>query len=141
MHTPASIAGHPLHPILVAIPIGLWVFSLACDIVWTAGNGQEYWAQLAFATMVGGIIGALLAAVPGIIDMLSLPQPPRRTAQVHMTINLLITALYAANAWIRHVSPEKNLLWLSALCILLLGISGWLGGKLIYIYGVAVSER
>ena len=43
MRTPASIAGHPIHPMLVPIPIGLWLFSLVCDIVHAAGNTNPDW--------------------------------------------------------------------------------------------------
>ena len=62
MRTPASIAGHPIHPMLVPIPIGLWVFSLVCDIVFTVGGKNPDWATVALFTMGGGIVGALLAA-------------------------------------------------------------------------------
>ena len=34
MRTPASINGHPVHPMLVTIPIGLWIFSLAADVIY-----------------------------------------------------------------------------------------------------------
>ena len=80
MRTPANIAKHPIHPMLVPIPIGLWVFSLICDLVFVFGGGSDNWAVVAYYTMVGGVIGALVAAVPGFVDMLSLPPGPRRTA-------------------------------------------------------------
>ena len=73
MQTPARVAKHPIHPMLVAIPIGLWVFSLVCDIVHQFGAASENWQIVALYTMVGGIIGALVAAVPGFIDLLALP--------------------------------------------------------------------
>ena len=44
MRTPASIAGHPIHPMLVPIPIGLWIFSLVCDLVHAGGSGNPAWA-------------------------------------------------------------------------------------------------
>jgi uncharacterized membrane protein len=65
MKTPASIAGHPIHPMLVALPIGLWIFSLVCDLVFAFGGASENWRLVAVYTLAGGIIGALLAAVPG----------------------------------------------------------------------------
>ena len=60
MHTPASIAKHPIHPMLVAIPIGLWIFSLACDVIRLLGATSPNWEVAAYYTMVGGIIGARL---------------------------------------------------------------------------------
>lgn len=41
MRTPAQIAGHPIHPMLVPIPSGLWLFSFACDAIRTAAPTAE----------------------------------------------------------------------------------------------------
>jgi uncharacterized membrane protein len=141
MRTPASIAGHPIHPMLVPIPIGLWIFSLFCDLMYFSGSTNPAWPIVALYTMAGGIVGALLAAVPGLIDLLSLPARPRPTALAHMTINLTVVALYAGNLWMRVSSPENGHgpLWLSLIAIGLLVISGWLGGKMVYALGVAVD--
>jgi uncharacterized membrane protein len=143
MRTPASIAGHPIHPMLVPIPIGLWVFSLVCDIVFTVGGKNPEWATVALYTMGGGIVGALLAAVPGLIDLLSLPDGPRRIALMHMSINLAVVVLYVINLWMRARGPGDPgaLMWLSLASIGLLAASGWLGGKLVYELGVAVNTR
>jgi len=64
MSTPASVKGHPIHPMLVALPIGLWVFSIVCDIVFHAGWGGPTWKVVAWYTIAGGVVGALLSAVP-----------------------------------------------------------------------------
>jgi uncharacterized membrane protein len=143
MRTPASIAGHPIHPMLVAIPIGLWIFSLVCDLIQAGGNPNPAWPTVAFYCMGGGIAGALLAALPGMIDLASLPPGPRKTGLIHMTINLVVVALYAANFWLRRDNPLQpgNLVWLSFLSIGLLVISGWLGGKMVYEHGVAVNTE
>src|SRR4051812_25826933 len=127
MNTPASIAGHPIHPMLVPIPIGLWIFSLVCDLVHAGGSANAAWPTVALYTMGAGIVGALLAALPGLVDLLSLPPGPRGTAIKHMTINLIVVALYAANFWLRLRSPGEpgGLMWLSILALGLLVISGW----------------
>ena len=142
MRTPASIAGHPIHPMLVPLPIGLWIFSLVCDGVFALGWGGEVWRTVAFYTMVGGVIGALVAAIPGLIDMLSLPHAPRRTAIIHMTINLTIVAMYVINIWLRIANPAnvRVTVLLSLAAVGLLTVSGWLGGKLVYEHGVAVDD-
>ena len=141
MRSPASIAKHPIHPMLVPIPIGLWVFSLVCDLMSLAGYAGA-WPTVAFYTMVGGIIGALLAAIPGLIDLLSLPAEPRRTAVIHMSINLAVVALYLINVWLRWDNPASvrgTPFVLSLIAIGLLLVSGWLGGKMVYVHGVAVD--
>jgi len=141
MRTPASIAGHPIHPMLVSIPIGLWIFSLVCDLIHAGGSSNPAWATVALYTMGGGIVGALLAAVPGLIDLLSLPPGPRKIGITHMAINLTVVVLYVINFWLRVNSPDKGgtAVWLSVLAIGLLVVSGWLGGKMVYEHGVAVS--
>ena len=141
MRTPASIAKHPIHPMLVTIPIGLWIFSLAADLIRVAASTDPVWPVLAFYTMAGGVIGALLAALPGLIDLLSLPPGPRKTAVLHMVINLTVVALFVVNLWMRWTSPADLdvPLWLSVVAVALLGISGWLGGKMVYEHGVAVD--
>jgi uncharacterized membrane protein len=58
---------------LVPLAIGLWIFSLVCDLIHLRAGADAVWATVAFYTMGGGIVGALLAAVPGLIDLLSLP--------------------------------------------------------------------
>ena len=140
MRTPANVAGHPIHPMLVTLPIGLWVFSFVCDLLFIFGSRATEWNIVALYTMGGGIVGALIAAVPGLIDLLSLPEEPRKTALVHMAINLSIVAIYIVNFWLRLGTPEATVLvWLSALTVAMLLVSGWLGGKMVYLSGVAVS--
>ena len=141
MRTPASIAGHPIHPMLVPIPIGLWIFSLVCDLVAAGGSNNPAWHTVALYTMGGGIVGALLAAVFGLIDLISLPPGPRRTALIHMGINLVVVALYLVNFGMRYSDPAKGgvALLLSIVAIGLLVISGWLGGKMVYEHGIGVS--
>jgi uncharacterized membrane protein len=142
MRTPANIARHPIHPMLVPIPIGLWVFSLICDLVYVFGGHGENWAIVAYYTMVGGVLGALIAAVPGLIDMLSLPRGFRRTALAHMTINLTVVGLYLFNIWLRFDEARDMTLpvSLSAIAVALLVVSGWLGGKMVYVHGIAVAD-
>ncbi len=141
MRTPANIAGHPIHPMLITLPIGLWVFSFICDLFFVFGSGAPVWSTVALYTMAGGIIGGLAAAIPGFIDLVSLPPGPRKTALVHMAINLTIVVVYVINFWLRTRTPDNpgGYVWLSLLAILMLLVSGWLGGKMVYELGVAVT--
>ena len=141
MRTPARIAKHPIHPMLVAIPIGLWLFSLVCDLVFRFGSTNPNWEIVAKYTLVAGIVGALIAALPGFIDMLSLPWPLKRVALLHMAINLTVVALYIVNAWLRRRGVSDAAIWLSVISVAMLAVSGWLGGKLVYVHGVAVEPE
>lgn len=143
MRTPASIAGHPIHPMLVPIAIGCFVFSFAADLLCLKTGNVILWGPLAYYTMIGGILGALAAAVPGLIDLLSLPEAIRKTALVHMSINLVVVAIYVCNAWLRHSDPN-NLglpMILSLVTVGLLLVSGWLGGKMVFEAGVGVHTE
>jgi uncharacterized membrane protein len=142
MRTPASIAGHPIHPMLVPIAIGCFVFSFAADLICLFTGSANPWNVLAYYTMIGGILGALAAAVPGFIDLLSLPAPIKSTAVKHMSINLTVVVIYVVNAWLRHGDPQnlKLPMILSFVTIVLLLISGWLGGKMVFEGGVGVND-
>lgn len=140
MKTPASILGHPIHPMLVAFPIGLWVFSVVCDIV-SRGGQEASWSAAALYTVGGGIIGALLAAVPGLADLLSLPESrARKIGFAHMAINLLAALVFAIDFFLRVGSARQ--FWapfgLSLVGLALISLGGWLGGSLVYVHGVAV---
>jgi uncharacterized membrane protein len=142
MRTPASIAGHPIHPMLVPIAIGGLILSFIFDIVCIATGSVEPWATVAYYTMIGGIVGALVAAIFGFIDMLSIPAgATKKVALTHMAINLTVVVLFIFNAGMRHadVSPGGTPFILSLVGIALLAVSGWLGGKMVYEAGVGVS--
>jgi uncharacterized membrane protein len=142
MRTPARIARHPIHPMLVPVPIGLWIFSFVCDLTFVLGSGVSLWFTLSFWTMMGGLVGALIAAVPGVIDMLSLSGQPKRLALTHMALNLTIIVLYAVNIGTRieGAGVVGVPLTLSAIAIGLLAASGWLGGHMVYVHRVGVEE-
>ena len=140
MRTPASISGHPIHPMIVPIAIGGFILSFVFDIVgWKTGN-VAVWSPVAYYTMIGGIVGALCAALFGFVDMLSLSGYTKKVALTHMGINLLVVVMYIANAWMRHGNPDnlKTPMLLSLVSLVLLVISGWLGGKMVYEAGVGV---
>jgi uncharacterized membrane protein len=125
---------------LVPLPIGLFVFSFVCDVIAMSSGAHDTWSVVALYTMGGGIVGALLAAAPGLIDLFSLPREPRKIGYVHMALNLTIVALYAVNFWLRfRGATGSGVVWLSLLTIAMLVVSGWLGGHMVYRHGVAVT--
>ena len=142
MRTPASIAGHPIHPMLVPIAIGGLILSFIFDIVCISSGKIDPWAAVAYYTMIGGIVGALAAAIFGFVDLVSLPAGhTKRIGYTHMAINLAVVALFICNAWLRSpdASPSGVPFVLSLVGVGLLAISGWLGGKMVFEAGVGVS--
>ena len=143
MSTPASIAKHPIHPMLVAIPIGLWIFSMAADLIFLFGWGSLMWKTVALYTIAGGIVGALMAAVPGFIDFTSITdRRVRKIAVSHMVANLTVVVLFGLSFWLRLVNPLGRLpIAVSAIATVLLVLGGWLGGHMVFVHGMGVAEQ
>jgi uncharacterized membrane protein len=129
---------------LIPFPIALWIFSLASDLIYLFGFGGPVWKDVALYTMTGGIIGGLAAAIPGYIDYRSLTDPVTvRIAQIHMVMNVGLVVLFTVNAVLRILNGNEALLpvFLSLLGVAGLAVSGWLGGELVYVQGVAVQPE
>lgn len=125
---------------LIPLPIGLWIFSLICDVV-VLTTGDELWRVMAQYTMAAGIIGALIAALPGFVDLFTLHESPEKKIGIwHMGTNLGIVIIYTIDFMWRQASPgQPGQFALSILAIILLTVSGWLGGEMVYVYGTAVD--
>ena len=143
MSTPASIKGHPIHPMLIVFPVGLWIFSLIADLVYLVGWGGPVWKQVALYTIGGGIVGALLAAIAGFTDWRSIRDPRvRRIATSHMAANLIVVALFGLSFWLRLSNPLGALpVGVSGVATILLGVGGWLGGHMVYVHGMGVARE
>jgi uncharacterized membrane protein len=94
-----------------------------------------------------GVVGALAAAMVGLLDLFAIPTGTKafRTGLVHMSLNLLVTGAYVAGFFWRQAPADGPVpagpLALSAISLVVLGISGFLGGKLAYHYGVRVADE
>lgn len=144
METRATVAEHPVHPMLVPFPIALWIFSLASDLIFLFGFGGALWKDVALYAMIGGIIGGVAAAIPGYLDYRTLTDPVVvRVAQLHMVINVGLVLLFSVNVGLRLIyGPEAVVpVFLSVLGVAALAVSGWLGGELVYVQGVAVQPQ
>ena len=91
--------------------------------------------------VAAGIVGALLAAVPGLIDYFSIDESEmKRIANLHLVVNLGAVALFAINLWFRFRFAESYVpLILSILGVLAIGLGGWLGGEMVYVKGMGVE--
>lgn len=141
--------GHPFHPILVTVPIGAWVGSLVFDIASHVVDDPDFLSKGAMWLIAIGVLGALAAAMVGFLDLFAIPSGTRayRIGLLHMTLNLLVTVAYAGGFLWRHAgdgplgSVGAGQLALNAVSLAVLGISGFLGGKLAYRYGVRVADE
>ena len=145
----AGPAGHPFHPFVVPVPIGAFVSSLIFDILtWTRADGLPYLVDGAFWLIGVGLVGALIAAVFGFLDLRAIPRRTRPfdIALTHLTLNAGAAVLFVIGyAWRAgdHVELEKTRwgqLALSAVAVALLLGAVWLGQTLTYRYGRRVAR-
>lgn len=141
----AAIAGHPIHPMLVPLPIGFLIGAWIGDIVFAATD-HPFWAFAAFWLLVGGLVAGLLAAAVGMVDFAAIRQArAHRAGWIHAAGNALALLLAAITIWLRRADPAGpvvpwGLLWSS--CIAgLLAVTGWFGGELSYRHRIGVFSR
>jgi uncharacterized membrane protein len=148
MASKASIGGHPVHPILIPFPIALWSTSFLCDVIFYFWRNSSL-NLIAKAMLAVGCLGAVAAAVPGIIDWLSIKEARvKRIANWHARLNIIALIVFAISLYFR---MKVGAHWvnyhlqipvaLSMLGVILISISGWLGGELAYKHGVGVSPQ
>lgn len=145
----AGSYGHPIHPILVTLPIGAWVIALVFDLISYASSEPRIWSHGAMWLMLFGVIGAALAAVFGSIDLLNVPRGTAAfsTGRIHAVLNSTALVLFLANFLWRYRSQDNweaapvGSLVLSFVGIAVVSASGFLGGKLAYHYGVRVADE
>ncbi|SFN90525.1 MULTISPECIES: DUF2231 domain-containing protein [Actinomadura] len=139
--------GHPLHPILVTVPIGAWAGSLVFDVASHLTGDPAVLAEGSLWLIALGIAGALAAAATGFLDLLAIPPGNRafRTALVHMSLNLTVAFAYVAGFGWRMGDTTTAVsaahIALSAVSLAGLAVAGFLGGKLAYRYGVRVADE
>ena len=138
----ASIGGHPIHPMLIPFPIAFLVGAFLTDVTYLR-SGWHMWAYASAWLIGGGIVSALLAALFGFIDYFGERRIRRlKVANFHMIANLLAVVLSIAN-FVVHMRDGAMAVQglgvtLSAVVVLLLLFSGWMGGHMVYRHGVAV---
>ncbi|HEV8267023.1 MAG TPA: DUF2231 domain-containing protein [Thermoanaerobaculia bacterium] len=148
MRSHAAIGKHPVHPAFVSLPIGCFFLLFVGDVAQTLTH-QPFWYRFSFVCLGAGILTALVAALFGFIDYFTVKMSAAagRTATIHMVINLVGVVLYTVNFFVRRDSGAlNNDLWplafgLEVVTFLALGVSGWLGGKLVFHHEVGVIEE
>ena len=137
----AKIAGHPLHPMLVPFPIAAFVGALVCDLISTA---DPFWFRASEYLLAAGVVTALLAAVAGFIDFVGDARIRALTvAWAHFLVNLLIVLVEAFNWYRRYNSgtSDSTGTTLSVVAVVLLLVTGWLGGEMVYRRRVAIADE
>ena len=138
----ASIAGHPIHPMLVPFPVVCFTGALVTDIVYWR-TADIMWSNFSAWLLTVGLLMGGLAALAGLIDFLSSRSIRAQTpAWPHMLGNVLVLGLSLVNAFVHSrdawTSVVPTGLVLSAVVVLLMLVTGWLGWSMVYRHRVGV---
>jgi uncharacterized membrane protein len=140
-----KLLGHPIHPMLIVLPLGLFAIAVVFDIIYLA-TGTEEFADVAYWNITVGIIGGLLAAVFGFIDWWAIPKDTRakRIGLWHGAGNFVIVLLFIVSWLLRQpdyaYSPDLLPFILGLVGVGLALVTAWLGGELVYRLRVAVDD-
>jgi uncharacterized membrane protein len=142
----ASIAGHPLHPMLIPFPVVFLVTAFVADLVFWS-TCYEIWATVSMWCLGAGVVMALLAALFGFTDFFGDARIRAISdAWQHMIGNLIAVVLALINWFIRYKSGAAAGVFpwgilISLITVLLLLFNGWKGWEMVYRYRVGVSDR
>lgn len=147
MKSRAALGNHPLHPAVVSLPIGAFFLAFVADVTHALTKNPLCY-QVAYFAIFVGLVTALLAAVLGFIDYLGVTMSAagRRLATIHMRLNLAAVALYAVSWVLRRDEAALGTprwpiaLGLAVLPFVMLGVSGWIGGKMTFEHKIGVVE-
>ncbi len=145
MRSKAHIKSHPLHPILVAFPIAFFIGAFVFDVLSLLMSKEAFWLTGKYMA-IAGIAGALLAAVPGIIDYFYTVPPQssaKKRATQHGLINLLNVFLFCFAVYYRNRADANSYIVVATegIGIILLSIAGWMGGTLVHRNQIGVDHR
>ncbi len=138
-------AGHPLHAALVHFPMGLLPASLGADLLLLAGV-EGAWGPVAYWTLAAGLAAGFAAAVAGLLDLLALRpgHPASQTAVGHLAAAATALTLFLGSLLVREGPDARPGAWalvLSGVGAVALLAGGWLGGHLVYRYGVGTAPE
>ena len=146
MRSSLHVKGHPVHPMLIPFPIAFLTGALASDIVGLA-IADSGWAIIASRLAIAGIVMALVAAIPGLIDYITAVPPSstgKNRATKHMLLNITVVVLFFIANELRtpvNMMPGTPTLVLEVIGFCLLAMAGWMGGTLAYRNQIGVDHR
>ena len=140
----ASIAGHPIHPMLVPFPIVCFVGAFVTDIAY-ARTYDMTWATFSIWLLTTGLVIAGLAVIAGAVDYFTSPRVRSLpVAKLHVIGNAVALSLSIVNAFVHsrdgYTAVVPTGITLSGVVVLILAVTAWAGGSLVYRHGVGVAS-
>ena len=145
MQARVKLLGHPVHQMLIALPLGLLSGVVIFDVLWLIFHDAQL-ATVSYWLIPAGIVTGLLAALFGLLDWTKIPSGTRakRIGATHGLGNVVVVVLFASSWYLRWTGffddPSTLALILSFAGFVLAGITGWLGGELVDRLGIGVDE-
>ena len=139
-----SIAGHPIHPMLIHFPVAFLLGLVGADLAYLYTN-DPFWVRVGLWLAGLGSLGGWLAGMAGLIDLLFVPQIRRLIiAWIHALLAVMTLSLASFN-WLLRFSEESSFnpwgLYISLLTAALITITSLLGGQLVYRHAVGVHAK
>lgn len=137
-----SVAGHPLHPVIVTFPVAFLVAAAGTDIgYWLTSD--PFWARASVWLIGAGFAAGILAGITGFLDFTRIKRVRERSAGwLHMGGNVAALVLSLINLLLRQGNPAEPIVFtglgLSIVVASLLGVTGWFGGELSFRHKVGV---
>jgi uncharacterized membrane protein len=140
------LGGHPVHPLLVHFPVALWTVAVGADLAGRIYGWPEAWL-MSFVSQAVGIVIALLAMIAGFLDFAAIPrdEPAQGVAVTHLLAMSTAWLLFIVSLGMRGLpatSPPS--IWATFTTLVawvVMAFGGWLGGRLVYEFGIGVGER
>mgnify|MGYP001206668979 CR=1 FL=1 len=139
-----AVLGHPIHAMSVAFPVALTFTLLGADLLywWT---GDVFWARAGVWSGGGGFLLGLVAGGSGTAGLVLVPGIRARTAAwSHFILAVLLLALLGVNWGYRLYDYQDVVLpyglLLSILCVIMVSVTGWHGGKLVFDYRLGAKK-
>lgn len=148
MKTKASLAGDPIHPMFVHYPIALWTTSIITDLTYYFIRNSSLVLVSKFL-IAAGIVGAVVAAIPGLIDWAGITNPVAKSVGTrHFVLNVLALVLFAVSLFLRMKNYGAPMVGFHLKIPFVVSVVGWLvmaisaslGGKLVYEHRLGVKE-
>lgn len=134
---------HPLHAVLVDIPIGAWTTAMLLDASTLALGTRDLGKASSIAIGVGSL-GAVGAIASGLMDYTDTDPPEDRVILTHGLINLSATLLFSTSLLLRARSgwrTQPSHVALAGLGYALVTVGGFFGGSIVYRQGVMVNRN
>lgn len=135
--------GHPVHPAVVHLPVGLWTVACALDIAVRANVAPPGASQIAMYCVGVGLVAVVFAVPTGFADWSSIKRgkPAWKIGLVHMLLNAVAVVVWAVNLWLRIQTENAGaVLITSMLGTALVFAGGYLGALMVFDHGVSVAR-